>query len=193
MKKKEFLRRLSRGLRHLDYKEVNSIIDYYDELIEDTMDRRGLSEEEVIRELGPIEDIIDRVDPSSDSKEKIHYDEPKRSNRKVVYEEKSSQGPLVTIILLPFKIIFVIIVIALYIALIGVAIAGTWSGISSIVYGLNQALWYNKIFSIGLGIAIIGGILVAIPVLVLILKVIKKILTYLFKGSKKVRRYTYEG
>lgn len=89
MRKREFIRELSRRLGDMPEKERENVIDYYDELIEDTIERTNKSEEEVIYELGSINDIVKRVKPA---REKIHYEEEiiEIDDEDIVREERDS-------------------------------------------------------------------------------------------------------
>lgn len=89
MRKREFIRELSRRLGDMPEKERENVIDYYDELIEDTIERTNKSEEEVIYELGSINDIVKRVKPA---REKIHYEEEiiEIDDEDIIREERDS-------------------------------------------------------------------------------------------------------
>lgn len=60
MKKIEFLQTLRERLKAFQKSEVQSIIDYYEELIEEKKET-GIKEEEVIASFGSIENIIPKV------------------------------------------------------------------------------------------------------------------------------------
>lgn len=61
MRKREFMRDLESRLTHLDRAERENVLAYYDELIEDKIERTGMSEEQVIYNLGPLSDIARRA------------------------------------------------------------------------------------------------------------------------------------
>lgn len=61
MRKREFLRELSNRISHIEKTERDNIINYYDELIEDTIERSGETEEQVIYNLGTLNDIVRRL------------------------------------------------------------------------------------------------------------------------------------
>lgn len=86
MRKREFLRRLGQELSHLDRDERNDILDYYDELIEDRIEKTGNSESDVIYDLGEIEDIARRVDPTH--RRKFKYEEEEELPRKKIKKKK---------------------------------------------------------------------------------------------------------
>ena len=62
MTKREFLRRLR---KKLNCNDKDDIIAYYNELIEDKMDKTGLTEEEVIDRLDDIDDIVRKTNSQS--------------------------------------------------------------------------------------------------------------------------------
>lgn len=78
MTKREFLRRLR---KKLNCNDKDDIIAYYSELIEDKMDKTGLTEEEVIDRL---DDIVRKTNSQSRVYQKIKYDEdeiPKKKHK----------------------------------------------------------------------------------------------------------------
>ena len=64
MNKREFINLLSEKLSYLPKNELEERIIFYCEMINDKMDD-GLSEEEAINEIGPIDDIVKEI--SSDN------------------------------------------------------------------------------------------------------------------------------
>ena len=106
MRKREFLRRLGQELSHLDRDERNDILDYYDELIEDRIEKTGNSESDVIYDLGEIEDIARRVDPTH--RRKFKYEEEEELPRKKSRRRRSSKsiiGIILSICLIPLWIV----------------------------------------------------------------------------------------
>ena len=82
MRKRTFLKELRNRLENNNCKDIEDVIQYYDELIEDTIDRTGRSEDDVVYDLGPISEIVARVTNNRNSEKeyferdnKIHYDE----------------------------------------------------------------------------------------------------------------------
>ena len=82
MRKKTFLKELRNRLEKNKCKDVDDVIQYYDELIEDTIDRTNRSEDDVVYDLGPISEIVARVTNNrnpennyfeNDKYLKIHY------------------------------------------------------------------------------------------------------------------------
>ena len=60
MDKIEFLLSLEKALSGLPREELNEHIDFYNEIIEDKIEE-GLSEEEAVSEIGPVEEIVSQV------------------------------------------------------------------------------------------------------------------------------------
>lgn len=176
MRKKEFLKRLSKGLSDCSRKERNDILDYYDELIEDTIDKTGKSEARVIDDLGSISEIIRKVQPEND---KIIYDDPPKCSSKT-----KKRGFIRTIIAIIFSFIGVIVgivFVALMISMVAVFIsmlAGgavlAYSGFTLFGSSITVAL-----FRIGTGILSIGLAFLLMPLLI-------KIVNLIFKALKKI-------
>ena len=67
--------------------DKDDIIAYYNELIEDKMDKTGLTEEEVIDDLDDIDDLVRKTNVQSGVYQKIKYDEDEISKKKRKYED----------------------------------------------------------------------------------------------------------
>lgn len=211
MRKREFLRRLGNELSHLDREERNDILDYYDELIEDTIEKTGQSEADVIYDLGEIEDIARRVDPSY--KRKIRYEEeeerPRRESRRTHrYEHRKRRderansgartgvGIVLLICLFPVWIVLFSCLFAAMMAIIGAGVGCFAGGIACICNGcmLFATSWAHALFRIGIGITLIGVVLIVGPLLLKIVICIGHIIIAFFKwlfGGR--RRYAYEN
>lgn len=178
MDKKTFLNKLSSELTHLSKSERDDIINYYDELIEDKMDREGLSEEEIIAELGSIDEIVKRVAPKS-TDTKIHYDEVEETC------EKANNNEKVKIIIFTILGIFgLIIAISLLISAFASLITLVSTGIGLLVTGI-VALgvdYLSALFEIGSGLMLIGLSVMVIP---LIIKGLKALIKWLIPLIKK--------
>ena len=57
MKKKEFLKELENNLRGLPQRDIDERIEFYSEMIDDRIED-GKSEEEAVREIGSIDDVV---------------------------------------------------------------------------------------------------------------------------------------
>ena len=212
MRKREFLRRLGDELSHLDRDERNDILDYYDELIEDTIEKTGQSEADVIYDLGEIEDIARRVDPSY--RRKIRYEEeedrPRRETRRRVHEVEHRQrreqrknldtktgiGIVLLICLFPVWIVLFSCLFAAMMSIIGAGIGCFAGGIVCIWNGctLFTSSWAHAVFRIGIGVTLIGVVLIVGPLLLKLVcfigHIILSIFRWLFGGR---RRSAYEN
>ena len=210
MRKREFLRRLGDELSHLDREERNDILDYYDELIEDTIEKTGQSEADVIYDLGEIEDIARRVDPSY--KRKIRYEEeeerPRRESRRRTREyehrrrrveerdsgAKTGIGIVLLICLFPVWIVLFSCLFAAMMAIIGAGVGCFAGGIVCIWNGstLFATSWAHAVFRIGIGLTLIGVVLIVGPLLLKIVTFIGHIILSIFRwlfGGRRRRAY----
>ena len=60
MNKVEFLEQLRRGLNGLPQEEIEERVTFYSEMIDDRIEE-GFSEEEAVREIGPVDSIISQI------------------------------------------------------------------------------------------------------------------------------------
>ena len=68
MKKHEFLDQLHKALSGLPPQEIDEQLSYYSEMIDDKMEE-GISEEEAVAQIGPIEEIAAQVKPNTPLKD----------------------------------------------------------------------------------------------------------------------------
>ena len=183
MKKREFLRILNKRIKSEDKEDI---INYYDELIEDMMDKNDVSEEEAIDMLEDIDDIVRKANRDSDSK--IIAEE--------TYEAKNSKesdssvlGKILSIIIFfPFWIVLFSVYFALIFAAVGIEIGLGVAGVFSIIYGLvSIAVNINQaIIIIGVGIAVLGVMFIISPIIFKIAKLIFIATKKTFKSISKV-------
>lgn len=185
MRKKEFLKRLSNALSDMPRSERYDVIDYYDELIEDRLDRGRISESEVIRELGSVDDIARRVRTKDTGK--IRYDE-EEPRRRAAKEHTNGLGIVVLILLIPLWIVLFAIYFSLIISVIAGTVGVFVGGCASIIFGcmsLGTSLTMG-LFEIGLGILIIGAIVLLSPIIIKIIvwlvKLLVKFINWLCHG-----------
>lgn len=210
MRKREFLRRLGDELSHLDREERNDILDYYDELIEDTIEKTGQREADVIYDLGEIEDIARRVDPSYKRKIRYEYEEarPRRESRRRTreYEQrkrreeradsgaKTGIGIVLLICLFPVWIVLFACLFAAMMAIIGAGVGCFAGGIVCIWNGCTLFItsWAHAVFRIGIGLTLIGVVLIVGPLLLKIVTFIGHIILSIFRwlfGGRRRRAY----
>lgn len=60
MNKQEFLAKLRKGLSGLSQSEIEERVAFYSEVIDDRMEE-GISEEEAVREIGSVDDIVSQI------------------------------------------------------------------------------------------------------------------------------------
>ncbi|MBR6917319.1 MAG: DUF1700 domain-containing protein [Clostridia bacterium] len=60
MNKEEFLAELERGLSGLPKEDVDGRLEFYGEMIDDRKEE-GVSEEEAVAELGPVENVVEQI------------------------------------------------------------------------------------------------------------------------------------
>lgn len=60
MNKQEFLSALRKGLADFSEEEIKEYIDFYSEMIDDRTEE-GLTEEEAVADIGPVQDVIDKI------------------------------------------------------------------------------------------------------------------------------------
>lgn len=193
MRKKEFLRRLSQELSHLDREERDDILDYYDELIEDRIEKTGSCESDVIYDLGEIEDIARRVDPSH--RRRFRYEEeeemPKRRTKRRKKSSHSVVGIILSICLIPVWAVIFIVLFALIVAILGAGVGSFAGGVVCIWNGcsLFTSSWAQGLFRIGVGVTILGVICIIAPILLKLVHFIGKIfisfIKWLFGGRRR--------
>lgn len=179
MTKREFLRRLR---KKLNCDDKDDIIAYYNELIEDKMDKTGFTEEEVIDDLDDIDDIVSKTNGQSGVYQKIKYDEDEIPKKK----RKSSSGNILTKILyFPMAIVAFALYLALICLCVSLGLSLGLSGIAMIIFGiinLHTSISQGVIM-ISLGILSIGLTLIVVP---LIYKLVALIITLIKKLYKKI-------
>lgn len=179
MTKREFLRRLR---KKLNCDDKDDIIAYYNELIEDKMDKTGLTEEEVIDDLDDIDDIVRKTNVQSGVYQKIKYDEDEIPKKK----RKLSSGNILTKILyFPMAIVAFALYLALICLCVSLGLSLGLSGIAMIIFGIInlQTSISQGIIMISLGILSIGLTLIVVP---LIYKLVALIITLIKKLYKKI-------
>lgn len=213
MRKRTFLKELRNRLENNNCKDIDDVIQYYDELIEDTIDRTGRSEDDVVYDLGPISEIVARVTNNRNSEKeyferdnKIHYDELDESSYRSTQNTSTVNKPqnksfrdsfnslstgvkiAIGIVTLPIwlglLLSFVGIIVGMACSAVGLGVAG----VVCISHGIAQGILANQIFEIGLGILLFGAALVVVPLVInivkLLIKGLIKVVNWLFGGKK---------
>ena len=169
MRKDEFIKELSKRLYGLKDADRNDIINYYQELIEDKVENENLTEEDVIEELGSLDDIAKKVNPNFQFNDKIKY------NEEPVRREYKSDDKVYDLLV---KIIYVIVMFGIVIGAISV-FSVLFSLVGIAVYLLVYSVFvmthslYSGMFLLGLAIILSGISIIAIPVTVKLVKLAK--------------------
>ena len=216
MRKREFLKELRKRLIEERCNDVDDIISYYDELIEDTIERTGEHEETVVKELGSIEDIVVRVNPNTSSRasksQKIYYDEyepqpnskkENKSSKTVKNRKKDDDLAIKIIIAVVTSPLWIGAIIALAAVIFGVAMAGIGIGITGVVCviqgviaitsGIGNALFQMGVGCILCGLATVGAPLI-IKIITVLIKAIIAFVKWLFGAfNNSGRRVAYEN
>ena len=183
MKKREFLRILNKRIKS---KDKEDIINYYDELIEDMMDKNDVSEEEAIDMLEDIDDIVRKANRDSDSKIIAEETYEAKKNKE---SDSNVLGKILSIIIFfPFWIVLFSVYFALICTAVGIEIGLGVAGVFSIIYGLvSIAVNINQaIIIIGVGIAVLGVMFIISPIIFKIAKLIFIATKKTFKSISKV-------
>lgn len=190
MDKKEFLKELRYKLNKENYDDVDGIIDYYDELIEDRIERTNEIEKEVIKDLGSVDDIVKKVCGSKKT-DRIKYEEEITDEDKPSVKnnntKKDSTGIWIVILIITSPLWFGLVsgIVALHIA---IYCAGFGVGVASLVFiALGVASLFSTftagLISLGIGAILLGAAFIIIPLLVayakLLFIVVKKSVKWL--------------
>ena len=165
MKKNEFLHELRRSLKGLNDDDIDEKISFYSEMIDDRIEE-GYSEEDAVREIGSVDDVI--CDVAKDTKLLSLFKQrcrPKRRIRAFEIVLLILGFPLWFPLLLTFMILasvaifmFYIMDIAFFSVDLSLGVAGLWSLVLTYIYlvkgeGFNTG--YVGIGLFGIGTAII--------------------------------------
>jgi uncharacterized membrane protein len=125
MRKEEFLRLLKKELSFLPKDEIKDCLAFYNEMIDNRIEE-GMSEEEAVKDIGSIEDIV----------KQIVYE--KHVNKdKIKRKLKTGEIALIAFgspIWLSLLIAFLVIIISVYISL-WVVVISLWSVFVSLIAG----------------------------------------------------------
>ncbi len=123
MKKEEFLSQLKKEIETLSAKDVDDVINYYNELIQDRIEN-GENEEDVIVSLGSIDIIANNILEEKKNTTKVEVVNPEIVKEKDDNQKESKNWSTSKIILIilasPLLLVFLIIIFSLLITLLGV-------------------------------------------------------------------------
>ncbi len=155
MTKKEFFKLIKDNLKAFNKQEVENIIEYYDELINDKMES-GLSEASAINSLGSVSDITNSVKTELVLERSSQKKESSLKNFLIILGIGSAP------VLLPIMFAFIVIYFALLIVLLSLLLAFSLSSIgiliSLIIKGILILVAGGKLYAffVSLGAGFIG-------------------------------------
>lgn len=197
MTKTEFLDGLRAGLSDLDPADIQKSTDYYDEMICDRTED-GMSEEEAVAAIGPVEDAVSEVLLATPLPKLVKAKvKPKRSLRGIEILLLVLGAPLY----LPFLVLLVSLVLTVYVLLFSMVAVLAALLVSTLITGIGGlvltvislfggafstalALFGIGLFSIGLSVFLSFGIGGACRGLLSLARMFLRFLKSLFIGKK---------
>ena len=189
MKKKEFLKLLEQNLGGLPKEEIDNYVEFYSEAISDRMED-GKTEEEAIRDLGGIEEVIKEICGEKSLTSLVR--------QKVTPKRRITSAEIVLLIL-GFPLWFPLLMVVLTFILVGYLL--TWilvivtyavefgliagSGFSIALYFANLANGTSNIGYLGIGLLGIGAAIIFSFVCVAATKVSFRLAKRIVLGIKK--------
>ena len=185
MNKAEYLNQLSERLRHLPGVEVERLLNYYDEMIQDRVED-GASEEDAVLSIGSVEDAVNAAmyETSIPTLMKVRFKESK---------EKASSKTLWMVLLilgapiwLPLVAVFFSVCLILYCAIWLLVLSAYLIEISfalTAVVGVISSAANLARLSIPLGLSLLGVALVAAAIAMLLFRPLIGVAKALMKGT----------
>lgn len=157
MNKTEFFRELHLQLRSFSQSEVENIINYYNEIIEDKKEQ-GLSERESIESFGPIHQLIDDISVDLVATRSVNKSSSPYKNSWIILGICFSPillpiGIAMVAVLIAFVTVFMSLVIAFFASLFALVISVIPAIIFMIANGVDSNL---IIMQVGLSLAASG-------------------------------------
>ncbi len=182
MKKEQFLNKLKEKLNKLPKEEIESRINYYDEIISDRLED-GCSEKEAIKALGNIDEIVNNImlDMSIPTLMKARIKESKKTLNKTLWIILAIIGfplwlPILASIFFIILSVYIVLwsaILSLYVTNFALGISGIVMFISGIVLSFTETLPLG-LCTVGMGIASVGiSILLIKPCIIVAKKIIK--------------------
>ena len=189
MTKKEFIKELRERLSGLPKDDLESRLSFYEESINDRMDD-GKSEEEAIKELGTIDEIVNQV--ASETSLVTLVKEKAKPKRKL-------SGAEIALIAIGFPLWFPLVLTFLILCLVFclvfwiIGLIPLITCVSSLVVGLAEFFSYfavigeaNSLGVLGMAIAGIGLAIMLIPAVIYSVKGTIKLVKLIMTGIKKL-------
>ena len=189
MTKKEFINELRERLSGLPKDDLESRLSFYEESINDRMDD-GKSEEEAIKELGTIDEIVNQV--ASETSLVTLVKEKAKPKRKL-------SGAEIALIAIGFPLWFPLVLTFLILCLVFclvfwiIGLIPLITCVSSLVVGIAEFFSYfaiigeaNSLGVLGMALAGIGLALMLIPAVIYSVKGTIKLIKLIMTGIKKL-------
>ena len=189
MTKKEFIKELRERLSGLPKDDLESRLSFYEESINDRMDD-GKSEEEAVKELGTIDEIINQV--ASETSLMTLVKEKAKPKRKL-------SGAEIALIAIGFPLWFPLVLTFLILCLVFclvfwiIGLIPLITCVSSLVVGLAEFFSYfavigeaNSLGILGMALAGIGLAVMLIPAVIYSVKGTIKLVKLIMTGIKKL-------
>ena len=189
MTKKEFIKELRERLSGLPKDDLESRLSFYEESINDRMDD-GKSEEEAIKELGTIDEIVNQV--ASETSLVTLVKEKAKPKRKL-------SGAEIALIAIGFPLWFPLVLTFLILCLVFclvfwiIGLIPLITCVSSLVVGVAEFFSYfaiigeaNSLGVLGMALAGIGLALMLIPAVIYSVKGTIKLIKLIMTGIKKL-------
>lgn len=142
MNREQFLSRLRMGLSGLPQADIEERVNFYSEMIDDRIED-GLSEEEAVKQVGPVEDIVHQT---------IYETPLARLVKERITPKKKTSGARIALIIITFP---------LWIGLVGAAF-GIIVGLFAVLFSLIVATWSVFIsLAAGAVAGLVGGVITA--------------------------------
>ena len=179
MNKKEFIDKLTEKLSNLKLSEREEAISYYSEMIDDFIEN-GKSEKEAVKELGGINDIVNKIIENQESISKSENNQKERNISHII----------LLIIASPFIFIFFIIIMCLFISIYSLIFGVYCTAIALllaniiVIIDLFVNMFKNlpyAIFEFGFVIFSFGISIMLILAMNMLIKKVNKFLLFVFK------------
>ena len=189
MKKKEFLKELENSLRGLPQRDIDERIEFYSEMIDDRIED-GKSEEEAVREVGPIDDVVSDIAKDT-SLVKLLSNRVKPKNR------ISALGVILIILGFPlwfpllmvfFSLILVLFIVLWALVIVTYAVEVALIGSSAVMGIMTFAQMTDGVpyqASLGLTLCALGGAILFVFVCILATKVCFRLNKSVLLGFKR--------
>ena len=171
MSKYEFLAEVQKRLSGMDRDDIKRSLDFYSEMIDDRVEE-GLTEEEAVKALGPIDDIVAAIrgGEAAPEGEKAASESEKAAPVSSSDEKGDGFPSILSALLVTIRVLFVIGAVCLWTLAVSIMIAGVstvavaagamFVGIAKLFTdGVGASLFWvgGGVAAIGIGMAIITG------------------------------------